>query len=401
MSGQGSVLRELFFGKNKARLAVGRAALALLLLGAILMLVACSVSLPPPDTQLPPPEVPQECPEVDIPTPERYDELWKSSPHADENAEAFRHWDATNPQAIPVECAACHSRPGFIDFLGVDGTQIGTVENPIKVGTTLTCFVCHNEATYTLDSVTFPSGKRIGSLGREALCISCHQGRASTSTVSIAIRSAGLTDDDQPSDKLVFVNSHAISAATPFGSEAAGAYEYAGNIYKGRYARGGDFFACMRCHDQHSLELRIETCHDCHTFEGVDPLAIRVNTTDFDGDGDIVEGIAREVEQIQAALYGAIQAYATNVAGTPIAYDLGTYPYFFLDNNQNGRVDPEEAVASNRYNQFTPRLLRAAYNYNYAAHDPGAYAHNSMYIIQVLLDSLVDIGGDISGMTRP
>jgi hypothetical protein len=33
--------------------------------------------------------------------------------------------------------------------------------------------------------------------------------------------------------------------------------------------------------------------------------------------------------------------------------------------------------------------------------DPGAYAHNGDYILQVLYDSLVDIGGEISGMIRP
>jgi hypothetical protein len=45
--------------------------------------------------------------------------------------------------------------------------------------------------------------------------------------------------------------------------------------------------------------------------------------------------------------------------------------------------------------------LRAAYNYQYSAKDPGAFAHNGLYIIQTLYDSLEDVGGDVSGMTRP
>jgi hypothetical protein len=46
-------------------------------------------------------------------------------------------------------------------------------------------------------------------------------------------------------------------------------------------------------------------------------------------------------------------------------------------------------------------LLRAAYNYQWAQKDPGAFAHNGQYIVQVLQDSLEDLGVDVAGMTRP
>jgi hypothetical protein len=46
-------------------------------------------------------------------------------------------------------------------------------------------------------------------------------------------------------------------------------------------------------------------------------------------------------------------------------------------------------------------LLRAAYNYQYVAKDPGAFAHNAEYILQILYDSIKDVGGDTSGMERP
>ena len=272
---------------------------------------------------------------------------------------------------------------------------------PAKIGTTITCYVCHNEATSTLDNVTFPSGKRIGGLGPEARCITCHQGRASTETVDIAIAKANATEDDTPSADLAFVNSHSTSGATPFGTEAQGAYEYSGKTYQGRFVRGDDFFTCIRCHDQHSLKVKVETCSECHNFDGVDVRNIRVNTTDFDGNGNTAEGVAYEIEHIHAKLYVAIQAYARDVVGVPIAFDPNTHPYFFTDTNGNGLIDPEETKSDNAYKSWTPRLLRAAYNYNYVSHDPGVFAHNSIYIIQVLYDSLADIGGDTSGMTRP
>ena len=48
-----------------------------------------------------------------------------------------------------------------------------------------------------------------------------------------------------------------------------------------------------------------------------------------------------------------------------------------------------------------PVLLRAAYNYQYVQKDPGAFAHNGQYVIQVLYDTLVDLNANVSGMTRP
>jgi hypothetical protein len=369
------------------------------LLGAAVILVACSSSETPPTPATPAPIV--ECPTASIPTPVSFDDLWKSSPHADEKAEAFIHWDAEDPQEIPVACARCHSRTGLLDFLGVDGSTVGVVDTPAKIGTTITCYVCHNEASLILESVTFPSGKRIGRLGPEARCITCHEGRASTETVNDAIAKVALTDDDSPSAELAFVNSHSTSGATPFGTDAQGAFEYDGKSYQGRFVRGGDFFTCIRCHDQHSLELKVETCGECHTFDGVDVKNIRVNTTDFDGDGNTVEGVFYEIEQIHSDLYAAIQAYARNVVGVPIVFNPDTHPYFFIDTNNNGLADAEEINSDNKYINWTPRLLRATYNYNYVSHDAGAFAHNSTYILQVLYDSLVDIGGVASSLTRP
>ena len=66
-----------------------------------------------------------------------------------------------------------------------------------------------------------------------------------------------------------------------------------------------------------------------------------------------------------------------------------------------GEVDPGEGIYPNQYATWTPRLLRAAYNYQYAQKDPGAFAHNAKYVLQALYDSLEDMGADVSGMTRP
>jgi hypothetical protein len=195
-------------------------------------------------------------------------------------------------------------------------------------------------------------------------------------------------DADTVAEGLSFRNVHYFAAgATLFGTEAQGAYEYEGQTYNGRFAHVGGYDGCVQCHDVHNLEVNSEACGTCHA--GIEDVEdIRIDATDFDGDGDTEEGLAGEVETIHEALYAAIQAYAADTVGTPIEYDAHSYPYWFTEDGE-------------RYATWTPRLLQAAYNYQYGAKDPGAFAHNGKYIIQILSDSLSDIGGDTAGMTRP
>ncbi|MGC8875056.1 MAG: polyheme membrane-associated cytochrome C, partial [Chloroflexia bacterium] len=177
--------------------------------------------------------------------------------------------------------------------------------------------------------------------------------------------------------------------------------------YQARLTHVEGFNNCTQCHDKHNLTVNVQACGSCHTNvkSEEDLKAIRMSPTDYDGDGDITEGLAGEVATLHEKLYAAIQAYAKNVAGSPIAYSPAAYPYFFIDTNGNGQVDPDEANAGNRYASWTPRLLRAAYNYQYVAKDPGAFAHNGKYILQVLYDTLQDLAKkvpvDLGGAVRP
>ncbi len=59
----------------------------------------------------------------------------------------------------------------------------------------------------------------------------------------------------------------------------------------------------------------------------------------------------------------------------------------------------------NRYQSWTPRLLKAAYNYQFGAKEPGIHAHNPRYARQILIDSLDDLGTAVpsvaGGYARP
>ncbi len=302
--------------------------------------------------------------------------------------EAFRHWDEEGE--VPGSCARCHSAGGLPIALQ-NGLPAGTsVAQPLSNG--LQCDTCHNDLNtftiYEVAQVEFPSGAMIDSGDPQMnLCMQCHQGRSSKSTVDERTAEA---EADAVVEGLGFINIHYFAAAaTLFGNEVQGAYEYDGKEYVGRNQHIEEFDSCTECHNTHALEVEFEACGDCHNVAAKEDLvAIRESRTDYDGDGDTAEGIAGEIETMNEALYAALQDYAASTIGTPIVYNPVSYPYFFTQ-------------AEERYTTWSPRLLKAAYNYQYAQKDPGAFAHNGAYVMQVLYDSIEDIGGDISGMTRP
>jgi hypothetical protein len=238
--------------------------------------------------------------------------------------------------------------------------------------------------------------------GQDAnLCLNCHQGRESSVSIDSAIARAGV-GNDEVSDQLSFRNPHYFAAgATLFGTDAMGAYEYEGATYLGRNTGHPEAFqTCTQCHDAHALKVNLDACAACHVgVESEEDLStIRVTAGDFDGDGDESEGIAEEIASLDEQLYLALQDYATTSIGTSIAFNPDRYPYWFIDTNANGMADPEEG---DRFATWTPNLLRAAYNHTWVAKDPGAFAHNPLYIMQVLYDSISNIGGDVSALTRP
>jgi hypothetical protein len=332
---------------------------------------------------------------VDLSTANRID-----AGHFAGSEEAFRHWDEDG--VVETACAKCHSAAGLPRFLH-EGVNIS---EPLANG--FNCATCHDDlqsyTRFVVDDVKFPSGVTLtfGEGDDNNLCMNCHQGRNSKVAIDGRI---GETGANQVMENVTAgnANTHYFAAgATLFGVDALGAYTYEGQDYNGRNMHVAGFETCLSCHDGHGLEVKAEACSACHTnvSSAEDLEAIRITAGDFDGDGDETEGIAGELETMQEALLAAIQAYAADTVGTGILYDSHAYPYWFTDTNGNGEADADEVNYGNQYVSWTPELLKAAYNYQWAAKDPGAYAHNPLYMLQVLYDSLADVGGDTAGMTR-
>jgi hypothetical protein len=314
--------------------------------------------------------------------------------HFDGSQESFRHWDEDG--AVPGSCAKCHTADGLPFFLGQSVNLQGAPSNSLE------CSTCHSDLTtwelYAVESVEFPSGAELTSDGvGDNLCMNCHSGRASGVQINTRVQNL---EADEVSESLSFVNPHYFAAAaTRYGSEANGAYQYEDKDYFGYFEHVRRYDSCTECHNAHTLEVDYVACADCH--DGVespeDLVNIREYEDDFDGDGDTEEGIAGEIDTMVEMLYAAIQAYAADTVGTAIVYDSHSHPYFFADANGDGVRTEDEG----RYSTWTPRLLKAAYNYQYAQKDTGAYTHNGQYILQALYDSLEDLGADVSGMVRP
>jgi len=321
---------------------------------------------------------------------------WSESGHADYTSRSFTYWDDDDPALIPSYCAACHSTLGLLDRVGERDSSAGSVSEDMPTGTVVSCVACHNNSVHQMQTVAFPSGDEVDVMDSEAGCLLCHQGLESTVSVNDTL--AGL-DDDRVDDDLEFINVHYhIAGATLMGTTARGGYQYAGLTYDGRFEHTEDFQSCHSCHDPHHLRVDPLACSACHVnvTEADDLRLIRYDTTDYDGDGDIQTGIAEEIDVFHTRLLDALQSYAVEVADTPIVYDSSRHPYFFDDGEGEDRSP---------YSAWTPRLLRAAYNYHFVVKDPGAYAHNPRYVMQLLYDSLHDLSEqaavDMDGLSRP
>lgn len=313
---------------------------------------------------------------------------WHRSGHADAASESFSHWDEDG--AIPPNCAVCHAGAGFRAFHGLDGSEPGLPAEPVPTGGVVDCETCHAPGLSRVQQISLPSGVTHPVAGVDAACLTCHQGRASGRTVAEAI---GDTPEDRPNPELRFVNPHyATAAATWLGGYGGAGYHYPGREYSGRFFHARPIGTCASCHEPHSLEVAAETCLTCHET-GV-ARDIRISRHSYDGSGDTSVGIHSDIEGNARLLMKLMKEYSGKVAGTPLVYDGHSYPYFFADANGDGVADTTDGRGQ-AYASWTPRLLRAAYNWKLVTADPGAYVHNPAYALELLHDSIADLAGPL------
>ncbi|MBE0597426.1 MAG: hypothetical protein IH614_09165 [Desulfuromonadales bacterium] len=292
-------------------------------------------------------------------------EDWATSGHGDYQGEPFAH-TFTDPA-----CLKCHSGPQYAR--SVQGVAAASLDLS-GGGQVVSCVACHDltardsggsfalGALRPVDAVTFPSGATVSLGGPSNVCMECHQGRSSTPTVNARIAAGNLG----------FSNIHYYAAAaTLFGTEVQGGYQYAGQSYRGRngfadHAALGlpQLTTCAGCHvgsaADHSFMVPVGQCVGCHPGSSFETLA--------------------GSPSINFNVIGTLKGQLLDLLQASGVVQLDGFPYFS--------------------NITTAAQLRAAYNWQVADKEPCGYIHNGIYIRQLLYDSIADLGG-VPAFPRP
>jgi len=313
---------------------------------------------------------------------------WARSGHSDASSISFSYWNSAG--AVPPVCAVCHSGIGFRSFHGLDGSEPGLPTAPVPVGGVVDCETCHSPGLAAVKTITFPSGISHPVNSGEASCMTCHQGRAAGATVARAVDGKA---EDTPDPQLAFVNPHyATAAATMLGGYGGMGYQYPGKDYSGRFLHAKPVETCASCHDPHSLSVAEQTCLTCHASGKA--AEIRISRVSFDGSGDLKKGIRADISANANRLMAMMEDYAARVAGVPVLYDGSRHPYFFADANGDGVADQADGKPV-AYASWTPRLLKAAYNWKFVNSDAGIHVHNPHYALELLHDAMEDLAGPL------
>ncbi|WP_022850472.1 DUF7151 family protein [Limisalsivibrio acetivorans] len=340
----------------------------------------------------------------DVHAASKFDHMvgWHRGGHSEYKAESFNHWEGGDSD--DAECFACHSGIEFVkEVVGGHAGYNNTSGNVVG------CVACHDlqarNADYDpevdgsepfelgprrefVDNHTFPSDITMTpeQLGEDQLCLSCHSGRNAGNDVDTYIA------ENPGTFNFARINPHYfVAGSTLYGTLAQIGYQYEGKMYASKFEHVATNDSCVECHSPHSTDLAItknyagdidgdgvdaKTCNECHTAmtENEDARDIRMtgSNLDYDGDSNVTEGMYAEVEGLKTLLYDELIAQGV--------VDVGHYPYWS--------------------NITTEAQFKAAFNYKVVSNDPGMYAHNSAYAIQLLYDSIEDLGGDVSGLIR-
>ncbi|HRN62949.1 MAG TPA: hypothetical protein PLF73_10860, partial [Luteimonas sp.] len=315
-------------------------------------------------------------------------DAWARSGHSDAASLAFSNWNEAG--VIPPFCAVCHSGTGFRSLHGFDGSAPGLPEHPVPVGGVVDCATCHSPGLASVTQIAIPSGVMHPVTGTEAACMSCHQGMAAGTTIARAVEDKPV---DAPDPALDFINPHyATAAATQLGGDGGMGYHYPGKAYSGRFLHAKPVQTCASCHDPHRLTVDAQTCLRCHaTGSAAD---IRTSRMSYDGSGDTRKGIRQDISANASRLLDMIEDYAARVAGVPLHYDSGRHPYFFADADGDGIADQADGKPVH-YSAWTPRLLKATYNWKFVGSDTGIHVHNPRYALELLHDSMEDLSAPL------
>jgi predicted CXXCH cytochrome family protein len=300
---------------------------------------------------------------------------WLHAGHADEEGEAFVHYDWTQPNR--ASCRRCHSGYGFIDFSA--GLPDAEQRGDFRV---LDCVVCH--ATHgssepdllrVYDEVVVPDDVNLTDVGASATCLVCHNGRRTPGGSSLTphyllggVMWLGINGAEFGA---ILENSSHTSVADctdcHMAPSPAEGQPGAGKV-------GGHSFN-MVVHDEDDPDYGFENVENacnsaaCHGNTGALTVLNRTAYGDYDGNGTI-EGVQDEVEGLLELVLAATEA-----AG---AVHLEGHPYWDVSG-----VDPD----------ILQTVRDAIWNYEYVSNDGSLGIHNTGYTVGLLQASYEALTG--------
>jgi len=296
---------------------------------------------------------------------------WEGSGHANVTSAAWVSYDfKTKPG-----CVQCHTKTGFIAYsTGKMTAAWGTASDKSKE--VLTCIACHSDVATGTQRVVSPISPFADdayvnhNVGRSNLCMNCHSGTNNGNSVSVKVGVADFTN-------LPFIAPHFMAAGATLQGKAG--YHFPGQTYASyssnshreigmeNKANTGSAGPCVVCHMTNTMKHNYEAVtHDrTGTITGlVSVICINCHAGSL--------GVT-QINADRTAFLNIMSVLKAMLAAKGFVY-TNSSPYFSTTNWGVG--------------QSGANTMGAAYNYVMLLNDTGAYAHNSAYAKQLVLDSI-------------
>ncbi len=343
---------------------------------------------------------------------------WHASKHGGDftAAGAWAHydWKASNRQA----CQRCHTTSGAVTYLDtlIAGGTYGTGNIAATANSTapemLQCQGCHTDnkgtlrnpgaltVTYYGDAqaladfvttaavpVTYPD------LAGSNICLSCHVGRESGSSIKASTKAF--------TNGTSFINSHYLSAGGTVFAQTGYTY-YTATATSDPYANpsfykhdtiglaaskniGGSNGPCVGCHMTSTADAA--TNYGSHRFlpvqkDSAGAITAMTTTVCANCHAGKYSMTPAELEH-QMTLFNAGIGVLKDMLANSGFYFVNTSPYFYT--TAAGTAAQTVWGSSKAVGQ---QNMGAAFNYNLLEHDPGAYAHNRYYAKRLIYDSI-------------
>ena len=305
------------------------------------------------------------------------------------------------------DCVRCHTPSGYLQYINSGYTNVAPVGGGDKTSEPLSCNICHTEnfvyaemQNYMYTNVLDLGGavsyynfsslatKKIinrvvyNDIGESNVCMPCHTGRQSGSTITRAA-TAGLDFSNTP-----FLDAHSMAAGAVLFKRAGYSAFKTGLDYidPGVHNIGGaDQGPCVVCHmDSSAFVFGFDQEHSFTPFAKNEAGAVTAiaNPACYDCHEGMGNFISPDIlNTLQAQYQASLRALAAQLALKQMHYNANAAPHFF---NSAEDTTPSNAVTD----WLNKNVMGAAFNLHLLTKEGSAYIHNPRITRLLIYDSI-------------